>query len=112
MNHSQKQRAENEVVFKQRNDTVKAIAKDFQHNGLDANVILNFTCECSNENCRETVGLTVDQYETARGTGRHFIIMPGHEQTDIEKVVKHEGYSVVKKFEQPPPTDGKLNKTQ
>jgi hypothetical protein len=111
MNRSQKQRAENEVVFKQRNNSVKQIAKDLQHDGLDADVVLNFTCECSDENCKETIGLTVKQYETARGNSRQFITKPGHVQKDIEKVVKYSGYSVVEKFEEPPATNGKLNKT-
>jgi hypothetical protein len=111
MNRSQRQRAENEVVFKERNDKVKKMAKSLQHDGLDADVILNFICECSNEDCRETVGLTLDEYESSRGTSRHFIIKPGHEQTDIERVVKYKGFSVVEKFEEPPETDGSLNAT-
>jgi hypothetical protein len=111
MNRSQRQRAENEVVFKRRNDSVKRMAKDLQHNGLDADIALQFTCECSDENCRETVGLTVSQYESARGTDRQFIIKPGHEQTDIERVIAYEGFSIVEKFQKPPKTDGKSNNT-
>lgn len=111
MNRSQKQRAENEVVFKMRNNSVSRIAKSFQHDGLDADVVLRFICECSDENCRDTVGLTVSQYESARGTSRHFIIKPGHEQPDMERVIKRAGYTIVEKFDNPPRTDGRLNRT-
>lgn len=111
MTRSQKQRAENEAVFRRRNNLVKSMAKGLQHDGLDADIVLQFTCECSNENCIDTIGLTVAQYEACRGTIRQFIIKPGHEQGDIEKVIENEGFAIVEKFEEPPHTDGKLNNT-
>ncbi len=112
MNRQQQLRAQNEVVFKGRNNAVKRLAKDLQHSGLEADVVLKFTCECSNEMCRDTVGLTVAQYEAARGTSRQFIVVPGHEQPDIETIVRYDGYLVVEKLEQPPAGDGTLNKTK
>jgi hypothetical protein len=111
MNNFQNRRAENEVIFRNRNNAVKNIAKNLQHSGLNPDIILKFTCECSNETCRDTVGLTVPQYEAIRGGSRDFIIVPGHEQPDIEKIVKNGKYMVVEKFVEPPYTDGVLNKT-
>jgi len=87
------------------------MAKDLQHDGLDADVLLRFTCECSNENCKDTIGLTVSQYESSRHGSRQFIVKQGHAQKDIEKVVEYHGYSIVEKFAEPPPTDGTLNNT-
>ncbi|GAC1600315.1 MAG: hypothetical protein NVS3B29_00580 [Candidatus Saccharimonadales bacterium] len=111
MSNSQKRRAENEVIFRMRNNAVKDMAKRLQHNGLSPYAVLQFTCECSNETCRDKVGLTVAEYEAVRGNSRDFIIQPGHEQPDIEKVVKVGYVAVVEKFIEPPRTDGILNKT-
>jgi hypothetical protein len=88
------------------------MAKRLQHDGLDPDTVLQFTCECSNEDCREAINLTVPQYESARSTSKQFIIKAGHEQTDLESIVKYDGYLIVQKFEEPPKTDGVLNDTQ
>jgi hypothetical protein len=32
-----------------------------------------------------------------------------HEQDDFEKVVKHDGFSIVEKSEEPPPANGIVN---
>lgn len=114
MNNQQRRRAENEVVFRQRNDAVKNLAKEvLAHSKVELS--LSFVCECSDENCEEKILLTVNEYESIRHTDRDFIIKPGHEQKDIEAVVWHdnhpEEFRVVKKFVQPPSTDGQLNRT-
>lgn len=115
MNNQQRRRAENEVVFRQRNDAMKNLAKEvLSHSKVELS--LSFTCECSDEECRETILLTIKEYESLRHTNRDFIIKPGHEQKDIESVVWHDDvpseFSIVKKFIQPPPTDGTLNRTK
>ncbi len=111
MNYSQRRRAENEVVFKQRNDAIKDVAKDVLENDDKVDLSLQLTCECSNEECRDIVELPLREYEKARRSTRDFIIKPGHEHEDIEQVVYRDGYLIVEKFEEPPATDGKLNKT-
>jgi hypothetical protein len=111
MTHSQKRRAENEVVFRQRNDAIKDLVKDLQDTNDPADVTVEFICECANEDCRETINLTIAEYEKARKNTRHFIIKPGHEQNDLEKVVQRDGFLLVEKFEEPPVTDGVLNVT-
>jgi hypothetical protein len=110
MTQHEKRRAENEVVFKERNDAVKNLAKVVLAATRD-DFKLKFCCECANEDCREMIEMKVGDYERVRGSSREFIIKPGHEQPDIERVVRHHGYNVVEKFEQPPPTNGKLNQT-
>ena len=111
MTSSQKRRAENEVVFKQRNDGVKQLAKLLIHDGPEEEIKLKIVCECSNEDCMETIPLTIAEYEQARRSKRDFILQTGHEQTDIERVVHRDGYTLVEKFVEPPATDGVLNKT-
>jgi hypothetical protein len=42
--------------------------------------------------------MTVDEYEDATENEKQFIILPGHENTRVEKVVRSDdGYSVVEK---------------
>ena len=110
--HSQAQRrAQNESVFKERNDNVDRLASDVLDKGSKADMLIEFTCECSNENCTEVIGMPLREYERVRQNDRQFLVKPGHQQTDIEKVVEYSGYLVVEKHFDPPPSDGKLNST-
>jgi hypothetical protein len=112
MTRSQKNRAENELIFKKRNDSIKNRVKELQSSYAEtADIPLQFMCECANEDCTEPITMTVAEYEVARLNNREFIIKPGHEQTDIEKVVHHDGFVIVEKFEVPHLSDGTLNKT-
>jgi hypothetical protein len=56
-------------------------------NELDANVgLLPFICECPKRNCTNVVGLTVEEYERVRASGRTFLVAPGHEPTVVDGV--------------------------
>ena len=109
MTKSQHQRAENELIFKQRNDKSSRLAKEVLDEADRRTFEVNFVCECSNEHCTEIVELTLPMYEQVRHHPAQFVIRPGHEQTDIEEVVHTDGYSVVQKFEPVSVTDGRLN---
>jgi len=112
MTKSQQRRAENEVVFKLRNEESKRLAKQVLDGADRRTYKLNFVCECSDELCTQPVELTLDNYLSARTNDRHFILYPGHEQPDLEMVIAYDGYNLVEKFQTPPPTDGRLNATQ
>ena len=108
---SQKRRAENEVIFKQRNEEVVHLAKQVLDQASRINLTLNFYCECSDENCRTEIPISLEEFDHLHNNERQFLVQAGHEQTDIETVTKRRGYYVVEKFHNPPATDGKLNKT-
>lgn len=60
---------------------------------------IDFVCECSLTDCRETVALTLDQYAALRSIDAHFAVVAGHEILAIEKVVQRgDGYVVVEKL--------------
>ncbi len=103
---------ENEVVFKQRNQAIASLATKVLDEDSRLHLSISFICECSDEDCREAIDIPVEEFEEVRHNKRQFIIKVGHQQTDIEEVIKHDGYAVVEKFEDPPPTDGKLNRTK
>lgn len=107
---SRRRREENEVVFRERNDSISRLVKDAAPNPV-GDLTLRFTCECSDEDCKEGIDMTIQNYERSRENNREFFVKIGHEQTDIERVVRYKSYNVVEKYNEPPTTDGKLNKT-
>jgi hypothetical protein len=46
-----------------------------------------FRCECAHVGCNQLVEITVREYELVRSNPRRFIVAPGHERADAEKVV-------------------------
>jgi hypothetical protein len=54
-------------------------------------------CECADQNCMALLNLTRDDYERVRNAG-HFVVVTGHEDLEIERVVgERDGYLVVDK---------------
>jgi hypothetical protein len=61
---------------------------------------VSFRCECARLGCAELVELTVRSYERVRANPRRFIVLPGHEQADVEIVAeRNPGYLVVEKLD-------------
>lgn len=57
-----------------------------------------FRCECARRGCTGMLALTRAQYEGVRADPRRFVVLPGHQQPDIEDVVEvASGYVVVEK---------------
>ena len=60
-----------------------------------------FRCECARLGCNELIELTLHQYERVRSNPRRFILVPGHENLEVETVVERApGYLVVEKLDQ------------
>jgi hypothetical protein len=58
----------------------------------------DYLCECSEESCIEIVELTNTEYERVRSRATVFVVRPGHETSEIEKVVEeNEGFVLVEK---------------
>jgi hypothetical protein len=118
----QKKWAENELVFRQYNEqvikdinTTKDIASEHGQTeyaeGLE-DLSLLFYCECYDENCHDRIPLTPKQYEENHQNKSQFIILPGHQLPEVERVMQNSGYyMVVEKFIEPPKTAKKLNRT-
>ena len=87
--------AASEAIFRDVNERVVEI--DRAH-GVPAGEIATFVCECSDRACLERVALSLREYEEIRSHPSRFLLLPGHETDDIERVVeRHEGYVVVEK---------------
>jgi hypothetical protein len=85
--------ARNEEVFRSINQRIEEGAK--QH-GVEQ--VLPFHCECATDECLETIELPPAEYDRIAANIARFVVVPGHEQTDVEVVVeRHSAYFVVEK---------------
>jgi hypothetical protein len=81
----------NQVLFREVNERLRETVGSFEGP-------LEFLCECSMEDCIETVGLGLDEYERIRSHPNLFVVTPGHELPEVERVVDNgEGYLLVEK---------------
>ena len=56
-------------------------------------------CECGRIECRERIQVTAGEYAAVRASATTFLVAPGHEIADAERVVEStERYRVVEKF--------------
>jgi hypothetical protein len=85
--------AQNEVFFRSVNEGIEQQATRF---GGDDNY--EFICECASRVCLDRVSLTLLEYEHIREAGTRFVVIPGHENLELEVVVeKASSYHVVEK---------------
>jgi hypothetical protein len=83
----------NEAVFRDMNEQLKTFAGEAV---LDDQLLL--VCECGNEECEQSVSVSVAEYEEIRSDARLFALAPGHELEAVEEVVAvRKGFNVVKK---------------
>lgn len=56
-------------------------------------------CECSNSGCAESLEISAADYEAVRTEGARFVVLPGHELAEVERVVEgNSRYLVVEKL--------------
>jgi hypothetical protein len=90
----QERAARNEALFRDVNERIKSTASNISP------MFTEFMCECADDSCFEHVSLTSEEYSSVRGMGPvYFILRPGHEDTDIERVVggEAERFEIVEK---------------
>src|SRR5215210_2363576 len=84
----------NEAVFREVNERVDALARDF---GV-TDQRLDLLCECGDASCVDRISMSSPEYQELRSHPARFAIVPGHELPDVETVVdRREGYDVVQK---------------
>ena len=85
--------AENEAYFRALNEQILSDV------GTDPLERHGFLCECGAEDCIEAISLARDEYERVRANGDHFVIAPGHELPEVERVVEqNERFHVIEKL--------------
>jgi hypothetical protein len=77
----QRQRAaRNQSLFREVNERIEDLASPASFAG--------FVCECMNETCDEQVSLTLEEYEHIRSDSNRFLVLPGHNVSEVEEVVE------------------------
>jgi hypothetical protein len=95
---SEEQVARNEVLFREFNERVEAVGNSFDPRGQDDSIAIEFVCECGRLECLERIELTRSQYEAVRSDARRFVVVPGHEDPRVARIVeKHAHHLVVEK---------------
>ena len=57
-----------------------------------------FVCECADAGCDERIPALLDEYEQVRADGVRFLVAPGHEERDYERVLyRQREFHVVEK---------------
>jgi hypothetical protein len=83
--------AKNEILFREINERLDGMSVPWSKT-------TDYLCECSEVSCIKIVELTNDQYERVRSRPTVFVVAPGHERPEVEKVVETtEGFLLVEK---------------
>jgi hypothetical protein len=85
--------ARTEAIFREVNEAIAKTAESF--GGDEA----EFVCECADPDCAHRLKASLDDYELVRADGTHFMLVPGHEEPSVERIVKRSrDFHVVEKF--------------
>jgi hypothetical protein len=83
--------AQNQALIREVNERIEALSNEAAHP--------EFLCECADENCIETIALSIAEYESIRSSPVCFPVAPGHDYPEFERVTEaNERYVVVEKF--------------
>ncbi len=118
---SERRQIENEMIFRRINekvgddlDSLDALHIDDDNLDLiwDDTILLNFKCECSDEDCDKRIPIKLSVYKKIHENRDAFIIKLNHQVKEIEKVILTEdNYSVVEKNNSTAEPNDTLNST-
>lgn len=85
--------ARNQVAFREVNERIAELNGSWR--GTEKSV---FICECSNQACADPIEIAPAEYERVRAHGARFVVAPGHQFAEVERVVEQsDGFLVVEK---------------
>jgi hypothetical protein len=88
-------RARTEALFRDVNERIAESAERFDASSTQ------FVCECADATCTHRLEATLSEYEHVRSDGATFMLAPGHEHADIERVVERRSrFNVVEKVQE------------
>jgi len=87
-------RATTEALFRDVNERIAESAERFDAEKTE------FVCECADPSCTHRVSASLAEYEEVRAEPTTFLLIPGHEHGDIERVVSDRGrFRIVEKIQ-------------
>src|SRR5512146_2248364 len=101
--------AKNEALYREVNERIAEVGERLQV--LPEDELLHFHCECGRPECETSIPMTPAEYEHVRSDNDRFVVIPGHENGNVERVVEQtDRYLVVDKLPDAEPyvgADGK-----
>ena len=83
-----------EETFAKANEQIRARAEQYQFAAA-----VPFLCECSEVRCTETIPLSLTTYREARTVSAAFILLPGHNDPQVGRIVgEGSGYVLVERI--------------
>ena len=71
---------------------------DLEERVNDPGELLPLLCECAQTGCMVPIEVDRATFEAVRESPVRFLVVPGHEQHDVESVIeRHSGYLIVEK---------------
>jgi hypothetical protein len=93
MDQAEVRKATNESLFREVNERIETTARHFGSGGS-----FEAVCECADVACTDRIELTVAEYEEVRAHPARFVIVPGHEDPEVDRVTAERGaYTLVEK---------------
>ena len=87
-------RARTEALFRDVNERIAESAERFDASSTE------FMCECADPSCTHRLEATSGEYEQVRSDGARFMLVPGHEHDDVERIVeRRRHFNVVEKVQ-------------
>lgn len=84
--------ARTESAFREVNEAIATTAARFEADEAD------FVCECADPDCAHRLTADLEDYEDVRAEPTHFLLVPGHEEPKVERVVeRNSDYLIVEK---------------
>jgi hypothetical protein len=74
----------NEALFREINEAVEELSEGW----FEPDEAIEFRCECAKTGCEERVLLTRNEYLEVRSRPHWFVLVPGHEEPDLERVLR------------------------
>jgi hypothetical protein len=95
MDERQRRLGLNETLFREVNERVNAVSSTF----ADPESMAEFVCECGDDSCADRIQMTLAEYEYIRSSPIRFVVVPGHELPEVERVLREtERFTVVEKL--------------
>jgi len=86
--------AKNEELFRNVNERIETLSQTVAQD----DPLMQYLCECDNRGCYERVRATCGEYELVRAEPTHFIVLAGHEDPEVERVIlSNDRFIVVEK---------------
>jgi len=83
--------AQNELVFRAVNEQIVKMTDRFREQLAEIDIV----CECANTNCVGTIRIHADEFAKIERADGRFLVLPGHEDESVERVVERRGTYVI-----------------